>query len=204
MDDDEDRLVNPLAAALARTRAQLDRLEVGWAVIGGLALAVRAEPRQTRDVDVAIAVADDAEAERIVRELVASGYRHAEAGVFEQKSQRRLATVRLLAPGAAGAARPVSVDLFFRSSCIEPELVAAADELEVLGGLSLPVASIGHLIALKVLAGRAQDLADVDNLLRVARPEDLDRAKEALRLIEARGCQRDRDLQGALARHLGG
>jgi len=40
--------VNRLAVALERVRSELDRRELHWAVIGGLALAVRAEPRQTR------------------------------------------------------------------------------------------------------------------------------------------------------------
>jgi hypothetical protein len=88
----------------------------------------------------------------------------------------------------------VPVDLFFASSCVEAELVAAAERLEVLPGLSLPVATIGFLIALKVLAGRAQDLADVDSLLRAATSADIDEARQVVSLIEARGCHRDRDL----------
>ncbi len=41
----------------------LGRLGLRWALIGGLAVAVRAEPRFTRDVDLAVAVADDRELE---------------------------------------------------------------------------------------------------------------------------------------------
>lgn len=103
--------MNALATALARTRSELDRLGARWAMIGGLALAVRAEPRQTRDVGVVLAVADDAAAERIVRELVASGFRHVEDGVLEQTAVARLATVRLQAPLPEPEALPVSVDL---------------------------------------------------------------------------------------------
>jgi len=55
----------------------------------------------------------------------------------------------------------VIVDLLFASSGIENEVVASADRLEVLPQLMVPVATTAHLIALKVLAGRNQDLTDL-------------------------------------------
>ena len=50
-------------AVLRQAAADLDAIGARWAVIGGLAVAFRAEPRFTKDVDVAVAVADDREAE---------------------------------------------------------------------------------------------------------------------------------------------
>ena len=186
-----------LATAVARTRAELDNLGVRWAVIGGLAVAVHAEPRQTRDVDFAIALAGDSEAERLVRDLVERGFRYIEEGaVLEQTVTERLAAVRLEPP--IGGVVPVVVDLLFHSSGIEAEVVSAAEELEVLPGLRLRVANRGHLIALKVLAGRAQDVADTENLLRFADEEDVALARAALDLIAQRGCHRGKDLQAAL------
>jgi len=41
------------------------------ALVGGLAVSARAEPRLTRDVEVAVAVAGDAEAEPLMQALVA-------------------------------------------------------------------------------------------------------------------------------------
>lgn len=46
-----------LAEALIRLEAELRMISVRWAVVGGLAVSARTEPRTTRDVDVAI---DDA------------------------------------------------------------------------------------------------------------------------------------------------
>ena len=46
-----------------------------FALVGGLAISIRAEVRFTRDVDVAVAVEDDADAEALVRELAVAGYR---------------------------------------------------------------------------------------------------------------------------------
>jgi hypothetical protein len=50
-------------AVLRQAAADLDVIGARWAVIGGLAVAFRAEPRFTKDVDLAVAVADDQEAE---------------------------------------------------------------------------------------------------------------------------------------------
>lgn len=44
------------------------------------------------------------------------------------------------------------VDVLFASSGIEPELVRAAEPIEVLPSLTVPVARTGHLIAVKLLA----------------------------------------------------
>lgn len=46
---------------------------------------------------------------------------------------------------------------------------------------------------------RPQDLVDIRNILAVAPPEEIERAKSALRLITMRGYQRDKDLLKELA-----
>ena len=63
-----------------------------------MAVSVRAEPRFTRDIDLAVAVADDASAETLVSSLQGRGYSLQLS--LEQAAIGRLATVRLLAPGA--------------------------------------------------------------------------------------------------------
>ena len=71
------------------------------------------------------------------------------------------------------------------SSGIENEVVASADPLEVLPRLTVPVATTAYLIALKVLAGRSQDLTDLGYLIPMASLADLDDAREAVKLIQA-------------------
>jgi hypothetical protein len=118
----------------------------------------------------------------------------------EQERTGRLATIRLVPPGEDPSG--LVADLLFASSGIEPEVVAAAQALEVLPGLPMPVARLGHLVALKLLARddrtRPQDRVDLAALLRVARPGDLAEARAAARLIGERGFARGRDLMGAL------
>jgi len=166
-----------------------------WAVIGGLAVAFRAEPRFTKDVDVAVAVADDDEAEGIVNRLQVRGY--ALASLVEQDYVNRLATARLVKPKAGTSS--AFIDLLFANSGIEDEVVRRADRLEVLPDVFMPVASIGHLIALKVLAGRHQDLTDLGYLISGASEADLDEARTAVAIIQARGFNRGLHLAEDLA-----
>lgn len=191
------RRVNPVEAALRRIAEDLTRAGTPWALIGGLAVSARAEPRTTRDVDVAVAVAGDAEAEALVYTLQGSGYTVVAA--LEQTASHRLSTIRLSSRLDAGSG--VLVDLLFASSGIEAEVVAAAEPIEVVEGLWAPVASIGHLLAMKVLARddrrRPQDWDDIRALLVEATPADLDAARAALELIQRRGFHRERSLVDA-------
>lgn len=191
-------MINRLHAALARVTSDLARHRQRFALVGGVAVSVRAEPRLTRDLDLVVAVASDAEAETIVRALVADGYDT--TAVVEQELANRLATVRLVAPAETG--KGVVVDMLFASSGIEPEIATAAELLEVFQGLQVPVARAGHLIALKLLARddrhRPQDADDLRALRRVADGAEISRARHAARLIEERGFARGRDLIRAL------
>ncbi|WP_349826963.1 nucleotidyl transferase AbiEii/AbiGii toxin family protein [Brevibacterium litoralis] len=179
---------------LERIAADLEDLGVPWALIGGIAVSFRSEPRFTKDVDLAVAVSDDVEAESIVNRLSVRGY--ALSGFVEQDYVNRLATVRLVSPQPGGSS--AFVDLMFGNSGIEDEIVAQAERLEVLPGTFLPVASLAHLITLKVLAGRHQDLTDLGYLLRAASDADLDTAREAASLIMKRGYGRGEDVIGDL------
>lgn len=186
-----------LETALRQICADLTETGHPFALVGGLAVSARTEPRFTRDADIAVAVASDAEAEALVRSLRASGY-EIEA-VVEQEAVGRLATARL-----TRSPQPTSpiVDLLFASSGIEAEIVAEAEEIELLPQLRVRVATTGHLIALKVLARddvtRPQDIGDLRALVRVASTADIARARGALRLIAERGYHRGRELQTEL------
>ncbi len=182
-----------LEEALHRIDADLTHAHASFALIGGLAVSARTEPRFTRDADLAVAVADDNEAEALVHTLHALDYRI--ESVVEHEAVGRLATVRIV---RSPAPRAIVVDLLFASSGIETEIVAEAELLDLLPHLSMRVATTGHLIALKVLSRddvtRPQDLVDLRTLLRVASEAELERARHALTLMAARGYHRGRDL----------
>jgi Nucleotidyl transferase AbiEii toxin, Type IV TA system len=184
--------MNRLESTLRRAAADLDRSGRRWALVGGFAVSARAQPRFTSDVDIAVMVADDGSAEDLVRSMIVEGY---ELFGSIEHDNGRLATVRL-------KRADILVDLLFASSGIEPEVAQAAERLEIVPGLELPVAATGHLIALKLLARddhtRPQDLADLRSLLANATEQDIALTRDAVALIQERGFNRDRDLAAAL------
>ncbi len=192
-------MTNRLNVVLAKIAETLDTIGARWCLVGGLAVAVRAEPRFTRDVDIAVAVDDDSHAEALVRSLRDRGYRP--SAFLEHEAIGRLSAVRFDPPEADG--QGVVVDVLFASTGIEPEVVASAEALETIEGLSLPVARTGHLIAAKLLSAapdRPQDESDIVVLLAVADEEERTIAREAVALIQSRGYARDRDLTADLER----
>ena len=89
-------------------------------------------------------------------------------------------------------------DLLFASSGVEPEIVEAADDVEVLPGLVLPVATIGLLIVMKLLARddrrRPNDADDLRAPATEATPADWEQALQAAQLVHEQGFGHERDL----------
>jgi hypothetical protein len=190
--------VSPIEVVALEVLRLLEELGHPSALVGGLAVGVRARPRTTLDVDFAVAVHTDDESEGIAFAFQRRGYELFD--IVEQTAKDRLATARFRIPQAAGGA--TFVDLLFASSGIEPEVVEAADYLEILPTVAMPVALRGHLLALKTLAHderrRPQDRMDILALLAVANDEDLCVAHEAAGLITSRGFHRAKDLRAEL------
>lgn len=186
-----------LETALRQICTDLTETRSSFALVGGLAVSARTEPRFTRDADIAVAVDSDAEAEALIHSLRVAGY--GIEAIVEQEAVGRLATARLT---RSQEPAPPVIDLLFASSGIEAEIVAEADEIELLSQLPVRVATTGHLIALKVLARddvtRPQDISDLRALLGVASTGDVTRARAALTLIAKRGYHRGRDLEAEL------
>ncbi|NJL26729.1 MAG: nucleotidyl transferase AbiEii/AbiGii toxin family protein [Thermoanaerobaculia bacterium] len=188
-----------LYKALIGVGKDLQELGIRWALVGGIAVSLRSEPRTTRDLDIAVATRSNRETDNLIRDLAARGYRRMEPD--QHRAHRvtgRVAMDRLLTPKEN--VEGVAVDLLFSFSGIEEEIVEAADLVEVSPGHSLPVATRGHLMALKVLAGRLQDKADFSNLLEEADARDLMEAELAAELIDRRGLHPNRQVLLELAR----
>lgn len=180
-----------LGDALLAIRDALVDSGTPFAVVGGMAVSARAEPRFTRDVDVAVVVGSDLEAEALVRSLLDRAW--SLVAVVEQDATGRLAQARLRPPGND----PVVCDLLFASSGVEDLVVAAAEPLEVVPGVVVPVARRAHLIALKLLSvdeTRLQDRIDLAGLVTRADADDRQETLGTVDIIMARGTNRDRDL----------
>lgn len=169
--------------------------DVAVALVGGLAVSARAEPRFTRDLDFAIAVASDDEAAHYVFRLRQVGYEIVTA--LEQTTQHRLSTIRLRRDG-----RGPLLDLLFAACGIETEIVQAAEPLEIASGVITDVAQVGHLIAMKLVSRdarrRPHDQQDLVDLANVADDREWQRAEAAVELILQRGFSRGRDLRAGL------
>ncbi len=187
--------LSDLSIGCAAVRDAADALGLRFALVGGFAVSVRAEPRFTRDVDLVVAADDDSTAESLVRLLLEAG--HTLLSNVEQEAVGRLATSRIQLVGGE------LVDVLFPSSGIEHEVAQDAERIEVLPGLDIPVARVGHLITLKLLSRddttRPQDVGDLRALIAVASDDELERAQGAAQLIAARGYSRGRDLTADLA-----
>jgi hypothetical protein len=173
--------------------ADLARLGVPFALVGGLAVSVRGEVRFTRDVDLAIDVPTDLDVEALVERLRAVGYEV--AALVEHETLGRLATVRLISRTG------VIVDLLAATCGLEPEIVARATPVEFGLNEPVPVARAEDLLAMKILsmtAGRLQDEIDARSLLSMNPGLDLQAVRVALDTIESRGFNRGQDLHGKL------
>jgi len=179
---------SPLSA-LRHVAISLASLGRRYALVGGVAVTVRSEVRFTRDVDIAVAVEDDADAESLIFDLRDHGY--VAVATVEHAVTGRLATARLRGPSG------VVCDLLFASSGIESEVVGRATPIEVDVDLTVPVARVEELLALKVLSAtprRPQDGADFLRLIDFNPDFDEAAVRTHVEAIRSRRCHRDQDL----------
>jgi hypothetical protein len=180
-----------LREVLKHVAKDLRRLDVRWALVGGMAVSARATPRFTHDLDFAVSVASDEEAERIVRALLTAGYRM--PIVMDQVEVGRLSTIRTYSPYS----EEYLVDFLFAASGIEQEVVTESSPIAIVRGLTVPVAALPHLIAMKVLSAnerRTRDWDDIEDLIKHSNAVEISQARRLVRLITDRGYAQGRDL----------
>jgi predicted nucleotidyltransferase len=134
----------------------------GYALIGGFAVSARARPRATKDVDFLI----NAEREvmfKTLSELISEkGYKfkiykgdlldpvHGVIRVFDKEGSDFVDLI------------PVFWDW-------QKEVIEHADEIKIFDDVTVPIARIEDLIVLKLKAGGAQDMLDVQELLKAGK-----------------------------------
>lgn len=182
-----------LRASLERVKLDLEELKCRWALVGALAVAARAQARATLDIDVAVAVDSPEAGQALAMALVQKKYRW--------KESFGTAMISLEVPGDAFSA--MRLDLIFHLSGIESDVARDAENLAVLPGLEMPIARLGDLIALKLLAAREpereHDHRDLRALVAHASAEDLLRARSSIELLVARNMASAGELEATLA-----
>lgn len=144
---------------------------VRYVVVGGVAAVLHGHVRLTADVDLIIDLTPD-RAKRLIGALVEMGFLpRAPVDPLEfadpviraaWKADKGMQVLSMV-----DRANPLSVVDIFVDHPMEFEgLWDRADVIEV-GGTSVRIASIADLIALKRLAGRPQDLNDIERLEQI-------------------------------------
>jgi predicted nucleotidyltransferase len=149
-----------IRALLDEARAAIEETGARYALIGGCARNAYAEPRATKDVDFAVE-ADEATHEALVRALAARGFTCASAVTSPGETLPDLALYR------DGAGR--RIDLLFAKTAFEESALSRSRVLAPYEGVRVPVVTPEDLIVYKVLAGRTQDVSDIEVVVRTLR-----------------------------------
>jgi len=147
--------------SLLRGLADLfEREELRWMLVGGLAVGVWTEPRGTKDIDLALSLPESTSAMQAgLDALGLASFRGRLDACVEG------GVVRLQQRDAG--APPLVVDLLCAGTDFEHEALGRRRGAEVFGARAW-VASPDDLFMYKLIAGRPQDMADADRLIRVA------------------------------------
>lgn len=133
---------------------------IPFAVIGGLAVSLRGQPRMTVDVDLVI-IADVDRALRLVAEIAATPFEPLFPGVEEVVARSFILPLRHRTTG-------IRVDVAIGMSGFEQQAVGRAAPVTI-GDVRVPVVAIEDLLVMKALAGRPQDEQDIHGLIAAQR-----------------------------------
>jgi hypothetical protein len=159
-------------ALVSAARMVLDALDAAGlpaCLIGGLVIARWGQPRATTDADFSV-LAPYGEEERVIDVLLARFLpRRPDARAFALDSR-----VLLLA-----TAEGVKIDIALAAFPFEIEAIERATPWTLSDSVVLRTCSAEDLIVYKLVAGRPQDLVDVEGIVRRQRPRlDVDRIRQ--------------------------
>jgi Nucleotidyl transferase AbiEii toxin, Type IV TA system len=166
--------MNALLDAGLEVSAWLKTHDISACVIGGLAVQRWGEPRLTLDVDLTLLAPYGSEEEVVDACLKRFSARIQDARTFALNHR-----VLLLK-----ASNGVDLDLALGATEFEAEAIEHASDYEFATGYVLRTCSADDLIVHKLVAGRPQDLIDVEGIIRRQwRAIDLDRVRRWLRIF---------------------
>jgi hypothetical protein len=146
----------------------LNRAEIRYVVVGGLAVVLHGHPRLTADVDLVVDLAPTS-ARHAIEALLGLGLKArvpADPLGFADPLQRQawISEKNLQVFSMFSPSNPLlSLDLFVREPIPFEDLWSRAEAFDI-GGVTVRVASLDDLITMKRVVGRPQDLLDVEAL----------------------------------------
>lgn len=175
---DDVRLLTKKASGLpvsesVKDLATLLSNKLPWALCGGLAVGVHSRPRGTDDIDILLS---NDEALNYVYAITSSHFKRASDHVIVHKQ--------------TGVAVDLVTPEFIK---VNPLVIAKAIEssnVNMVGGVSVPVVTRDGLVALKLNRGKYIDLADIESVIRNGGKVNLsdypltDKQKQTLERIE--------------------
>lgn len=142
---------DPIWRTLADLDAFLREHEVPFAVIGGIAVAVRGEPRFTADIDIVVGIDQDAAID-LLRSVARSAFEPLFPGVEDVVREAFMLPLR-------HRGTQVKVDIAVGATGFEGQVIRRAPT-EPLGGVSVRIATAEDLLLMKAMAGRPRDTED--------------------------------------------
>lgn len=146
-----------LTRALSDLITDLNRRRIEYALAGGWAYSALVEPRATTDIDLLMLV------ERPSREALLALMSPIFPSVVVHPAPMMFHGVSIWRTVGIRQGTEIVVDLLLADSNFLKHALARRQRVE-LGELSVPILTLEDLILLKLLAGRLQDLADLEKI----------------------------------------
>lgn len=147
---------DPLHPTLVDAIALLRREQLPYALIGGLAVSLRGQPRATADVDVVV-LASIPDMLDLLARLDSTSFKPLFAGAEVVVERSCILPLR-------HRSTDIKVDVAIGLSGFEQQVVQRAELLQIAGS-EVAVATAEDLLLMKVLAGRTKDDDDVAGLI---------------------------------------
>lgn len=147
---------NPLFQALRELCLFLDKSDLRYTLVGGLAVGIWSAPRATVDVDflVALSSGEAGNLSRLLKESDRFIFIHATPMIFKKVSLLR-ATLK--------SNPDIAVDFLFADDEFKKQMVQRSSVISITG-FPVQIPTPEDLIILKLLSGRPQDRIDVEQI----------------------------------------
>jgi hypothetical protein len=147
-----------------------ERLDVPYAVMGGLAVRAHAIPRPTYDVDLAILI-DRAKLPSVTAEIRGLGYDVPEA--YDRGWVDEVSGLPFIKAATFTEGRSIVADIFLAENEFLRSLISRRIR-DTVNGFSAWLVTPEDLILLKLISNRPRDLADVADIVTMQRALDTD------------------------------
>ncbi len=146
-----------LTTSLIRLQTKLQEHGIRSALIGGLALAIWARPRVTKDVDLKVLITRE-EAPSLL-EALGNEYESLHPVPLEALQRQGLVFVQ--------DSNGIRIDLLLAETSFDREAIDRAKTIELQPGLKAKVVTAEDLIIYKMISTRKQDEVDVEQVIRI-------------------------------------